>query len=723
MKKSLAVGAVALVMLTAAAHAQDADAPGRMESVIVYGDNVYRDRSDAVSPTLAYDLQFFQRFEPTTVGEMLKRTPSVVFTSDVLEYDAVQLRGLGAQYTQVLINGRPVPGQSANGSFFVDRVPAELVERIEIVRSPSVDVTGEGVAGALNIVLKDGEDLEGAFVRAGGSYFADTDVRGAEDSAFSAAAALARSGPEYSFWLGADVQERKNPKHKTAEFFDADRVFAEESQFQADVRDGTDYSLNAGGSVQVGEGTLELGAYHILTEREENEHTSLFEGPRDAAELVGIETQLEDIEQASYGLDGLLRLPTGNGELEVSLAFSGFDEDTTELETEQELPDGDVESDEGTIDIEDRIVETSIAYNLNLRDGATNKTGIDLRFGEREGAQLGDTVDVEALIDSTRAALFTTFELDLGDTLAVEAGVRYEAYDRTVTFEGADTDFDGGEVLPALHAVLDVGDEGRVRASIARTVRYPDYDLITPFTEDETPGDDDELVGNPALELETAWGLDVGYERRVATRGIFGVNLFYRDIHDRIEIVAIAPFGDGSRYMPINAGDGQAFGVELDVSTPLDFIGLENTALYANYAWLDSEITDPSTGLDRKFSNQPDSVYNVSLVQSFVDADVSTGFSYQKRDEATAFGFDELVTTSYDGNLELFVEKRFNDRWVLRFNANNLLDAEKLEEVAVYDGDSGAELADAIAAGDVDEYETEVEESSPVYALTLRAAF
>lgn len=45
-----------------------------------------------------------------------------------------------------------------------------------------MDVTGEGsVAGALNIVLKYGEDLEGAFVRAGGSFFADDDVAGPAD--------------------------------------------------------------------------------------------------------------------------------------------------------------------------------------------------------------------------------------------------------------------------------------------------------------------------------------------------------------------------------------------------------------------------------------------------------------------------------------------------------------------------------------------------------------
>ena len=73
---------------------------------------------------LSYDLEYFQRFEPSTVGDMLKRVPSVAFLSDVLEYDGVRLRGLDPGYTQILINGSRVPGAGFDRSFFVDRIPA-----------------------------------------------------------------------------------------------------------------------------------------------------------------------------------------------------------------------------------------------------------------------------------------------------------------------------------------------------------------------------------------------------------------------------------------------------------------------------------------------------------------------------------------------------------------------------------------------------------------------
>src|SRR3546814_18823665 len=89
---------------------------------------------------------------------MLKRVPGATFTSDVLEYDGVQMRGLPSGFTQVLINGRRAPGGEADGAFFVDRLPAELVERIEIVRAPRADQPSEGVAGTRSEERRGGKE-------------------------------------------------------------------------------------------------------------------------------------------------------------------------------------------------------------------------------------------------------------------------------------------------------------------------------------------------------------------------------------------------------------------------------------------------------------------------------------------------------------------------------------------------------------------------------------
>ena len=197
MKKTalLALCAIAPLALAAQAAAADladapiataAEEPVTASEVVVQAGIAYRNRTEETAPVLEYGLDYFQRFEPLSAGDALKRVPSVAFLSDVLESDGVRLRGLDPAYTQILINGEKVPGAGsgsgafgagADGSFFVDRIPAELIERIEIVRSASANRSGDAVAGAINIVLRDAYALDGGFVRAGAMMFDDKRIR------------------------------------------------------------------------------------------------------------------------------------------------------------------------------------------------------------------------------------------------------------------------------------------------------------------------------------------------------------------------------------------------------------------------------------------------------------------------------------------------------------------------------------------------------------------
>jgi outer membrane receptor protein involved in Fe transport len=189
--------------------ATEAAAPEEASDIIVTGTIAFRNRTEDVNPVLSYDLDYFQRFEPVSVGEMLKRVPGVTFTSDVLEYDGVQFRGLPAGYTQVLINGPRAPGGESDCSFFVDRIPAELVEKIEIVRSPRADQPSEGVAGSLNIVTKEAATFEGGFAKAGALINKDGKVRPS-----LAAAYAGRIGEDTSYWEGAQLSGAPQPQEE-----------------------------------------------------------------------------------------------------------------------------------------------------------------------------------------------------------------------------------------------------------------------------------------------------------------------------------------------------------------------------------------------------------------------------------------------------------------------------------------------------------------------------
>ena len=183
-----------------------------VEKIVVTGSPVFRNRTESVSPQLEYGGLFFQQFEPTSVGDMLKRTPGVSFSSDVGEYDAPQMRGLGEGYTQVLINGKKVPGSSSDRAIFVDRIPAEMVDRIQIIRSPSAAQDSQGVGGTINIILKDGASFDGGSVKIGGLKADDGTVKG------NASFGYGGNTDDMSWTLSAIFQQRYVNKTKQNRF-------------------------------------------------------------------------------------------------------------------------------------------------------------------------------------------------------------------------------------------------------------------------------------------------------------------------------------------------------------------------------------------------------------------------------------------------------------------------------------------------------------------------
>lgn len=74
------VAALALTNISAYGAQENANKPVKVsEELVVYGDIGYRNRSQQLAPTLEYDQDYFQRFEPLTAGDALKRVPSVTF--------------------------------------------------------------------------------------------------------------------------------------------------------------------------------------------------------------------------------------------------------------------------------------------------------------------------------------------------------------------------------------------------------------------------------------------------------------------------------------------------------------------------------------------------------------------------------------------------------------------------------------------------------------------
>lgn len=760
MKLALLLGAaVAPLLIGNAAFAQDQEAPATaLEEVIVTGRPVLRNRTDDVVPTLSYDLEYFQRFEPLTVGDALKRVPSVTFLSDVLESDGVRLRGLDPGYTQVLINGDRVPGAGVDRSFFVDRIPAELIERVEVVRSSSANRSGDAVAGAINIVLRDAYSLDGGYVRLGALNWSNS-----EYGRFGGTYGLVYGGQvgPGRLLIGANVQDRRNPKDKFSARYSRPGGPLDNTEVQTDVRDGTDYSFNAAYEVDVAGGTLDLSGVFVRTDRYQDEDSIEYRGGRQSnADLLTVNDNDVDIQTDNLSLRARYEADMLGGETRFKVGYASINDEQFEFENESEylrdaiiFPEEDrFTADRAFTNIDDQEVSASLEHSRDLANGMELEFGVQYVGKERETdiresprvrftipnapaprpAQpaFGASVPIPgglSTIEETRIDPYVMISGDSGN-LKWEAGLRYETTETSIddqtipriALAGASNaiEKDYAILLPSASARFQLNDTDRLIVSAARTVRRPNFDSLSPALLEEEKGDSD-FVGNPNLQPETAWGVDVGVERRLGARGVVGLNVFYRDITDLIEDVNTGRTGSAGAgtfvYTVDNVGDGEVYGVEFDLSTPLDFIGMDTTGVFFNASWLDSSISDFMG--DRRFNDQSDYVLNFGFTQDIPTWNAAFGATYRKQGEAYSRVIAEEVTTRYGADLEIFVEKQLWSNTVLRLTGSNLLNSAKEEDFNKF-----ADLADQRSRS-FDEYELERETAGRVYQAVLRVAF
>ena len=791
----LSSGVAAIAIICLGAHdaraqvndsaVQELDEPQQPQSarqIVVQAEIGYRNRSDDAEPVLVYDEEYFQRFEPLTAGDALKRVPSVTFLSDVIESDGPRLRGLDPGYTQILINGERVPGPNPDRSFFLDRIPAELIEQVEIVRSSSARRTGDAVAGTINIVLRDAFSLDGGYVKGGGLLFDDGEVKPTAGLYYGGALGPGR------VLVGANVQGRYNPKEKISFRYgdspENNSAFLTEEfdnrEDQSDIRDGMDYAFNGSWAIDGATTDFEIAGNFVRTDRTETERSLEYNVATGAFGPIAFEDdenpglltdayQFEDIRQDNWSITGKLSHEWVLGETSFKAGYARFDDHVDSTETEVDFEVGEEDDPEDpeweseltvsrnmdeeltfaldhefplTPDVnlvfggfwQDKNRHTNITMAeqddvLGGRDwdqSANSPADLIGAFGEFE-ASAGGLADLE----EDRRDLYALVEGDSG-RVSWEAGLRWEnttvrINDFTVAPELAQSEYDYDLLLPSASMKIDVG-AGRITASVARTLRRPQFDYLSPVLLEEELGDND-FLGNPLLAPETAWGGDLGYEHRLGRTGVVGVNLFYRKVNDLQELATVLdtegnPLAGSANeedeviafvLQPTNIGDGEVYGIEFDLSADLGFLGLPDTGIFGNLSLLDSEITDVFG--ERRFNSQSEFVYNFGVIQNLRAFGGALGVTYRKQGEAYGRTISEEVVTTYGADLEVFVEKRLGDSFTIRAVGSNLLDSRKREVFNKFD------TVEDQMERDFDEYELESERAGPVFQLVGRYAF
>ena len=197
----LTAGLVAMVQLLdfaiAPAHvafAQD----DQVEEVIVTGSRIGRESDfEGPSPITTVDREYIDNSGYLNLQQLLEKVPATgngTFSTRGNNQDstangasAVSLRGLGADATLVLVNGRRVAissfAESVTTNFVdINSIPVAAIERVEILKDGASAVYGsDAVAGVVNIVLR--KNFEGLEFTVG---YGDTSESDSDETTFSA---------------------------------------------------------------------------------------------------------------------------------------------------------------------------------------------------------------------------------------------------------------------------------------------------------------------------------------------------------------------------------------------------------------------------------------------------------------------------------------------------------------------------------------------------------
>lgn len=165
--RQLALGTTLLAGLIAQAYAQTAApaADQKLDTVVVTGiraslESSANAKKNAVGFIDSISAEDMGKFPDSNVAESISRIPGVTLTREITgEGLQIQIRGLGTNFTRVLLNGAPVASAStgrvdsgsANREVDMDFLPGELFSRVTVIKSPTASMLEGGAAGIVDM--------------------------------------------------------------------------------------------------------------------------------------------------------------------------------------------------------------------------------------------------------------------------------------------------------------------------------------------------------------------------------------------------------------------------------------------------------------------------------------------------------------------------------------------------------------------------------------------
>jgi iron complex outermembrane receptor protein len=86
-----------------------------------------------------------------SIGEAIARLPGITSQRLSGRADVISIRGFGPDYSTTLLNGREQTSTGDNRAVQFDQYPAEVINQVNIYKTPIASVIGQGIAGTIDL--------------------------------------------------------------------------------------------------------------------------------------------------------------------------------------------------------------------------------------------------------------------------------------------------------------------------------------------------------------------------------------------------------------------------------------------------------------------------------------------------------------------------------------------------------------------------------------------
>ncbi len=540
-----------------------------------------------------------------TVSDALANVPSIAVDVD----GAISLRG--NDNVRILINGKPSAIAGYGSTDVFRQLPADAIEKVEVITSPSARYDAAGTAGIINIVLKREKTLG-----LNGSIRANVGDPLNNGISINANART----DKFNFFTTLGYSRRKPPGNATFEnFFTSDSASFDRIKEKRDYnRDRENFNFNGGATYFINDSTEVTLSYFGRvgddTDRTFNSTNRFIDGNLDS-ETLRIEDEIEEEESHQVSFNFEKHYDDEGHKLTADAQYSIDDETATTLIEENELqPDEELIAQDDIVEVNDErdiLLQADYVrpmgeaqFEAGFRGSYENEV-TDFRLKTlNEDDQLALDEDISNIFDYDENV--TAAYLQYGDKFgkfSFLAGLRFEHTQlkgkttpvgdnsnlQEILGDDIDLNFDNNfaNFFPTLNLTYEFREDENMTLGYNRRINRPRGWFVNPFPSRSSRTSI--FQGNPSLQPAFADAVDLGYLRKWEKYTFTGSVYYQRETEsfERIQEDTGQTTVDGIpiiRSIPINLSTNERYGAEVGlISNPTEWLRVNGSVNYFKF--------------------------------------------------------------------------------------------------------------------------------------------